>query len=140
MLDYLELHLTDHCNLNCKGCSHFSPIATKWFAKLSDYRHDLERLSQLFFNIRKIRLLGGEPLLHPEVNAFIAATRQHFPLASVVLVTNGILLPTMDEDFWKCCQKNGVTIDMTIYPPVSKKRDVIRKLVKKREYALSPTM
>ena len=27
----LEIHLVDHCNLNCGGCNHFSPIAKPWF-------------------------------------------------------------------------------------------------------------
>ena len=26
-----ELHLVDHCNLNCRGCTHFSPLAEKKF-------------------------------------------------------------------------------------------------------------
>ena len=28
---WLEVHLAEHCNLNCKGCSHFSPLAEKEF-------------------------------------------------------------------------------------------------------------
>lgn len=30
-LDYVEFHLADHCNLNCRGCGHFSPIADETF-------------------------------------------------------------------------------------------------------------
>jgi hypothetical protein len=26
-----EAHLTDHCNLNCAGCCHFSPIAQQYY-------------------------------------------------------------------------------------------------------------
>ena len=129
-LEYLELHLTDHCNLNCRGCSHFSPIAEKWFAPLADYQRDIERLAELFFNIRKIRLLGGEPLLHPDVNAFITSTRKAFPLSSIVLVTNGILLTSMDESFWACCRKHHVSIDMTVYPPLAGKIKAIETLVR----------
>lgn len=129
-LEYLELHLTDHCNLNCKGCSHFSPIAEKWFATTADYERDVTRLAELFFNIRKIRLLGGEPLLHPDVSAFITSTRQAFPLSSIVLVTNGILLPSMDENFWACCRRNHVSIDMTVYPPLAGKIETIESLVR----------
>lgn len=28
-LQYLVLNILDHCNLNCKGCDHFAPIAKK---------------------------------------------------------------------------------------------------------------
>ena len=66
-LSYLELHLTDHCNLNCKGCGHFSPLASPHYADFQQYEEDLRRLRQLFRNIRRIRLMGGEPLLRPEV-------------------------------------------------------------------------
>jgi hypothetical protein len=27
-----ETHMVDHCNLDCWGCSHFSPLADEWFA------------------------------------------------------------------------------------------------------------
>ena len=37
VLDYVEFHLTDHCNLNCAGCTHFAPYADKRFA---DIKHD----------------------------------------------------------------------------------------------------
>ena len=28
---YLEIHAADHCNLNCQGCSAYSPISEKIF-------------------------------------------------------------------------------------------------------------
>lgn len=27
-LSYLEFHVADHCNLNCKYCTHYSPLVT----------------------------------------------------------------------------------------------------------------
>lgn len=24
---HIEMHVVDHCNLNCFGCNHFSPLA-----------------------------------------------------------------------------------------------------------------
>ena len=118
-LTYLETHLTDHCNLNCKGCGHFCPVADEWYADISQHRRDLKRLAQLFANIATIRLMGGEPLLHPAVCQFIESTRQYFPNAHLCVVTNGILLPRMTEEFWACCKTNHVTIDLTLYPPLT---------------------
>jgi len=63
-LRYVELHLTDHCNLNCKGCGHYCPLAPPQYADLQQYHSDMRRLRQLFRNVRTIRLMGGEPLLH----------------------------------------------------------------------------
>lgn len=69
---HFEFHLAEHCNLNCIGCTHFSPLAEPEFLEVEDFRNDIERLSYLTGgNARFINLLGGEPLLHPEINSFL---------------------------------------------------------------------
>ena len=63
VLDYLEIHLTNHCNLNCACCCHFAPIAEQYFMPVDVFKCDIERLRFLSGgNIRRIRLMGGEPL------------------------------------------------------------------------------
>ena len=62
-LDYIEYNVVGHCNLNCKGCSHFSNIQKKEFADLATFEKDISMLKKLFSEIRLINLLGGEPLL-----------------------------------------------------------------------------
>jgi hypothetical protein len=128
-LSYLELHLTDHCNLNCKGCGHFAPIADKWFADLHDYERDLKQLQRLFSSIRKIRLMGGEPLLNPQIEAFMFATRAVFPNAKIRVCTNGILLPKMPEKFWDACRTCSVGIDLSVYPPLKADAPALVRLV-----------
>lgn len=115
-LSYLELHLTDHCNLNCKGCGHFSPLADKWFADISVFEKDMQRLAQLFSNITDMRLMGGEPLLHPEMTKFLFASRKYFPKANISVVTNGLLLHKMMNTFWQTCSSQNITIDISVYP------------------------
>lgn len=67
-----EVHLADHCNLNCQMCDHFSPLANENFLSPDHYASDVERLSELFdHDANYIRLLGGEPLLHPQVVRFL---------------------------------------------------------------------
>lgn len=127
-LRYVEVHLVDHCNLNCRGCSHFSPIAKEWFADVSQYEKDMRRLTELFGNINMVRLMGGEPLLHPQIESFITLTRRHFPKADVRVVTNGLLLPGMHDSFWETCRANSVVLDVTIYPPLKDKEQLFRNL------------
>src|ERR1017187_8623729 len=100
VLPYVEIHLADHSNLNCKGCGHFSSIASKWFVDLKHLSADLDRMSPLFGNSGRIRLMGGEPLLHAGVTEAIAEARRFFPRADIRLVTNGVLLPTLDDRSW----------------------------------------
>ena len=132
-LDYIETHLVDHCNLNCRGCAHFAPLATPWFADVSSYNNDMKRLSKIFTNINKIRLLGGEPLLHKHIIEFLSVTRNYFPYSHIVLVTNGLLLEKMNEYFWDCCRNNGITITTTVYPPMEGKREHTTRLLKEKK-------
>ena len=83
----------DHCNLNCKCCNHFSPIATPFFLKLEDFEKDMARIAVLTEgNIGRIWLIGGEPLLHPDIVAFLYSARKFFPDTHITLDTNGTLL------------------------------------------------
>jgi molybdenum cofactor biosynthesis enzyme MoaA len=109
-LRYVEVHLVDHCNLNCGGCSHFSPIAREWFADVDQYEKDMHRLAELFRNVNTVRLMGGEPLLHPQIESFVTITRHYLPKADVRVVTNGLLLPAMQEPFWEICRSNSVVL------------------------------
>jgi len=132
VLNYLEMHLTDHCNLNCMGCGHFSPIADKWFADISRHDKDMQRLCTLFSNIKTLRLMGGEPLLHPQVEHFFSITRQYFPKTDIKLVTNGILLKQMPESFWKSCIKNNIVIEWTVYPPLANNINYIKSYIQSK--------
>jgi organic radical activating enzyme len=129
-LDYVEFHLADHCNLNCRGCGHFSPIADETFASLTKYRLDLLRLKEFFSNLKMIVLMGGEPLLNPQIEDFLSLTRQIFPKSNIQLFTNGILLPNMPTTFWSTCRACSITIDISLYPPVVKKEATIINIVK----------
>ena len=49
-----------------------APLAEKKFLNLEIYENDLKRLSELSGGImHHINILGGEPLLHPEIKKII---------------------------------------------------------------------
>lgn len=115
-LPYIESHLTDHCNLNCRGCGHYSPLSPPRFADLDAFRRDVGRLGELFDSVDAIHLLGGEPLLHPDVLGFAKVSRSTFPDAAIRLVTNGVVLPRMSKTFWDTMAALNVRVDVTRYP------------------------
>ena len=107
----LEYHLVDHCNLNCAGCTHFSPIAKPRFASLEKFEENLKKVVEWNFEIGQFNLLGGEPLLHPQVKDFILVAHKYLKCL-IVLKTNGILLT---EEFIKFCEETGTRIVLTDY-------------------------
>lgn len=133
-LPYLEFHITDHCNLNCKSCTHFAPLAEENYLSIESFIKDMTRLSELFVNIPRMRILGGEPLLHPQVNSFVEASRKFFPKSKISLVTNGILLPSMDNSFYHALKTNDISLDITIYPVV--KDDLPSKMLLATKYEI----
>lgn len=112
-----EVQLAEHCNLNCRGCTHFAPLAEKEFLDVEEYRRDCERLGELFHGeVDQIHLMGGEPLLHPDVIKIAEMTRRCFPYGRIMIVTNGVLLPKMPDAFWQACHDHDIEITPTKYP------------------------
>lgn len=131
VLDYVEFHLVDHCNLNCAGCTHFAPYADKRFADIGVMKRDLLRLKDIFSNVRHIRIMGGEPLLHPDASAFVRLTREIFPQSKIRLVTNGIKLLEGSEsvrEVLAAMREAKVGIDWTLYPPLEGRQNDICRL------------
>ena len=116
-IEMLEIHITEHCNLNCQTCAHFSSLAEPEFASLDDFERDVKRMAELTLGkIDKIHILGGEPLLHPDCTKFLEITRKYFPESCIRLITNGILLPQQTADFYKILAQNNIVIEPTKYP------------------------
>ncbi len=133
-LDYLEYHVNDHCNLNCKSCSHFCPLVTEpVFVDFDQTERDLYRLKELVCQIKKIRIMGGEPLLNSELPRYINVTRRVFPYSDIRLVTNGLLIKTLGNDVWNAIKNNNVRIDISIYPPMLKTMDMCISEINKHE-------
>ena len=116
-LAYFEVNICDHCNISCKGCSHFSPLADSRTSSLDVIRSDLRRMSELTSqNVDEIHLLGGEPLLHPDLPEILITAREAFPDTVISIITNGILLLKQNEVFWEACKDNRITVEVTKYP------------------------
>lgn len=118
-LKALVVNICDHCNLNCRGCDHFSPIAEKRFIDKEQINKDLRQIRTILNQDRDIEIisvLGGEPLLHPDLISILKQTREIFPATDIWLSTNGILLLNQTEEFWMCCRENKITINVTKYP------------------------
>ena len=126
-LDYMETEITHVCNLNCRGCCGFMNIVSgeeRYYA-LGRFTADLKRLKELFWGIGKIRLMGGEPLLNPDLADHVEAAREIFPDCDLRIVTNGLLLPTLSKETLERVKKAGCSFDISNYPPTQKKKKEI---------------
>lgn len=116
---YLDVHVVDHCNLRCRGCIHFAPLAERRFLDEGDYARDLAMLSGVagiegYF--RAVVLMGGEPLLHPRLPEVMRLTRRYLPSTPVLLSSNGLLLRGMSDEFWETLVDCGIELTLSSYP------------------------
>ena len=137
MLPSIELHVTDFCNLNCKGCVHFSPLFDKILPDFETRISDIYFLNKMFNHIFIISLLGGEPLLNPEIEKYIIQTRQCFPKSEIQIITNGLLLLQLSDRMMNIFLENRVTIIISEYIPTHKIIDQIEQRLQKFELEYS---
>jgi hypothetical protein len=60
-----------------------------------------------------VRVMGGEPLLHPQIIDVIRDARLHWENSSVELITNGLLLPQMNDAFFECIRENRINVSVS---------------------------
>ncbi|MEI6577932.1 MAG: radical SAM protein [Eubacteriales bacterium] len=129
-LDYLEIEISNICNLNCKGCSEFSNlICEENQVDYNSFRNDLEKLNDFFWGIGKIRLLGGEPLTNKDYLSFVKTARESYPDCDLRLVTNGLLIPAINKADLAEIKRNNCTFDISNYPPTRKIIKSIKNLL-----------
>lgn len=114
---HLEIQVVEHCNLNCASCTHFSPLAEPRYMVLEDFYKQLVKSNRIFKgHCKSLKIMGGEPLLHPTLAQFLFLARKAMPSTKLTLQTNGILLTKMPDDFWESCSENNVFVRVTRYP------------------------
>lgn len=117
-LAYFEVPITDNCNLNCKGCLFASNVTDGVrHVPLENIEQDAKRMSELFYDVPWIRILGGEPLMHPDIKEVLECYRMNFPDSEIDLCTNGLLIPKMGKEFWECMRNNRISIHVSGYKP-----------------------
>lgn len=129
-LPYLEYHVLDHCNLNCKYCTHYSPLVDEpVFTDYNRLTNDLGKLKEKIDDIGVIRLLGGEPLLNPELPDYIEYTRRLYPHSIITVVSNGLIIDKISKELIRTMQKNVAFFHISYYPPIESKIDDIKKFL-----------
>lgn len=130
---YIETHVMDGCNLKCKGCTHFSNLfPTDAAVPLERFERDITRLKKIC-DIKTLRLLGGEPLLHAELLRFLAVARENFPYCDIRVVTNGLLLEKQSEELFCYMRENEILFDISWYPPMLPRKEEILSFLNNKQ-------
>lgn len=93
-LDYVEVSVTKACTLRCHACRHLMP----YYKHPKNYHignviRDVDAFLQSVSHIAMLRILGGEPFLHGNLDQLLNHLSRSNKVASVHVVTNGTLVP-----------------------------------------------
>jgi len=84
----VELDITTRCNLSCPNCVRFSNFKSTWADMGLPYILDFIEANEHYGKNLTVKVIGGEPLVHKEVDTILTLLHQHF---NVMLATNGII-------------------------------------------------
>jgi organic radical activating enzyme len=91
----VEINAVWQCNLSCVACTHASPVTAEQVTDPATVERDLANLSTVL-DVDVIRVLGGEPLLHPDLPALLRAVRRSGMSGMIRVSTNGTRLHATD--------------------------------------------
>ena len=129
IMPQVEMHVADFCNLNCKGCAHFSPIFEKKLPDTNKRLEDVRLLKSKFAHIVKFYLLGGEPFVNPDIDIYITEIRKILPDTMIQIVTNGLLIPKLSESTFKVIRDNKIIISISEYEPTHRMIEKIESVL-----------
>ncbi len=87
-IPYLETMLSYSCTLSCAHCSNYSDYGMKGgYVSWSQAKTWLDQWTSRM-TIGTLGLIGGEPLLNPELEQWIYGIRNNYPDIDIMLVTN----------------------------------------------------
>jgi organic radical activating enzyme len=118
ILPFLETMITQVCNLSCQGCTNYSDLKHSGFVTWEQGQQWIKNWLNIV-DIPDFGVIGGEPLINPELDQWMLGLRTLMPDSQLRLTTNGLLLHKwpdllpMLNDIGNCVFKITVHVDDT---------------------------
>ena len=88
--DYLEIELTSFCNMRCDRCNRLVESApTQEMMTVDQIKKLVKESNELGYRWSDIRVMGGEPTLHPDIIEILQLLKSINNVGLVRIITNG---------------------------------------------------
>lgn len=118
-LNYIEMPITTKCSLRCRECANLIQYYDN--GEFLDYKrliNDTHKLCQVAKGINTLRILGGEPLLHPYLKEIIEGILKNKNIENIQIVTNGTML--FKDDMLRSLRNKRVSVAISNYGKLSR--------------------
>ena len=102
-IPFVEFYITNVCDLACENCNRFNNFQRKGRVDWDESQY-VEFAKH--FDIKRISIIGGEPLNHPGINDYIKGIRKLWPNSDIVITTNGLAINRRKHLFEYCITYN----------------------------------
>jgi len=113
VVDKIELPIVYACNLNCKHCTVHAPYLR---GHVPDLLTSLKIWEEKLMP-ETMLVLGGEPLMHPDLPNVLKTIRSFYPGTDILLITNGLLLAQAAQKFWETVIETDTRISISAHLP-----------------------
>ncbi len=111
---YFEVPITTRCSLNCAECNNLIQFYERpQNFKATDILRDIKRVCCVTERISMVRILGGEPLVHPDLAYILNGLKEIDKIQQVQIVTNGTLL--FNEECLSIIRNKKFSVDVSNY-------------------------
>ena len=104
--------ITNDCNLNCPICFTYNRPDLKYYKSVEETKQIIGHIVDKSGGVQLINLTGGEPTLHPDLFAILAACRSE-GIGRITMNTNGIRIAE-DERFAERIKEAGVQLVLSL--------------------------
>lgn len=121
----IRISITDACNMKCTYChNEGQDKCGNKYMSLDDIKFII--LSSMNYGLKKIRITGGEPLIHPKIISILKMIKYDLNIENVGINTNGM----KSEILYDICKEklvNQIVVGMDYYDGIVSKQSPIGK-------------
>lgn len=131
-IERLAFLLTDKCTLNCKNCDGYIPFhAHPKTDSLDTIKNSYKKIIEVCGHVEIINLLGGEPLLHPDIAQVTRYFANDNRCSHVAIISNGTIVPK--PELIDILKSPKCTFRISDYGNLSRHKDEIIALLEKEK-------
>lgn len=133
----VTISITEKCSLRCRDCGNYIPYFNNPIHySLEEIYEELDLFFSIVDRVTALYIMGGEALLHPNINEVLRYISDRFSskIGQIVLLTNGTIIPK--DITIQTLKELGVRIrisDYSITIPYEHKLQDLTSLLKKNE-------
>ncbi len=131
-INNLDLIITTKCSLRCRDCCNLmqyyeDPVNYP----VEDILYNLRKLLTYVSEINEIRIIGGEPFMHPQIADILDGVASEDKIKKISVLSNGTIMPSPKQ--WKSLENKKIILVYTNYGEnISKNLKKIMEIVEEK--------